>query len=581
MVGGIAGHTTSVPSSIEAMEAVLQHRGTRSFYHSSTEGFTLVGLSPFDPTISPFSSAASRAESDSALGIAGEVRDAQGKTWQAEELLEQLMQHGIEVLFPLRGAFTLYFQQGQDLWIFRDPVGRRTIFYAYQNGHFYFATEVKGIWAHPQFEAKLHRQAIATYFTFSFLPLGETMLEDVYEVPAGSYVHYRKGGSPTVHRYFECEAIPKAEEASENYWCERIRNEVDAEISRAMARTQSVGVFLSGGLDSSLITARVQHLLPHRVPTFSIHFGKKYQNELAFAAMVAEQHQTEHHEVLIRPKHFLPSLRETIWYLDDPVGDPITVPNFELAKYARQYCKLIFNGEGGDPCFGGPKNIPMMLGHWYAGGTSNVRERANAYLASYRRGFTTLNELLLPNIWNGAEGTKRLEEILIPFLEDKRPANFLDKLMIINMRLKGAHLILPKVERMLGAHQLTPISPLFTREIVESSLAMPSTLKLQKGIEKYILKRAFASDLPPAVVERPKSGMRVPVQYWFQGEMKRYAKHLLHSKKIEEIGLFNSDVVRRLLRYDSESGLKRHGLLLWMLTTFEIWRRIFIEKERV
>ena len=156
----------------------------------------------------------------------------------------------------------------------------------------------------------------------------------------------------------------------------------------------------------------------------------------------------------------------------------------------------------------------------------------------------------------------------------------LDKLQAINIRLKGAHLILPKVDRMTGAWGLRQLAPLFDERLIEMSFRMPPRLKLDRGVEKVILKRAYERDLPPEVIARPKSGMRVPVHFWFKGEMKKYARKILSPRKLREVGIFDQRRVRQLLDYDIDGGPARYGLRLWMLITFEIWRRIVVEGER-
>jgi asparagine synthase (glutamine-hydrolysing) len=243
--------------------------------------------------------------------------------------------------------------------------------------------------------------------------------------------------------------------------------------------------------------------------------------------------------------------------------------------------RWVFNGEGGDPLFGGPKNIPMLLHHWYGGVERGALHRESLYLDSYRRAYDDLQQLLTPE-WRACyDQCSELENTLTPFFACRRPRHFLDKLMAINIRLKGAHLILPKVERMTAAWGLTVLSPLFDSRLVQLSFQMPPGLKLDRGVEKAIMKRAYREELPSAVVDRPKSGMRVPVHYWFRGEMKRYARRILGRKALRSAGIFNPDRVQQLLRYDIEEGRGRYGLRLWMLITFEIWRRIVIEREAV
>jgi asparagine synthase (glutamine-hydrolysing) len=202
------------------------------------------------------------------------------------------------------------------------------------------------------------------------------------------------------------------------------------------------------------------------------------------------------------------------------------------------------------------------------------------YVASFRRAYDDLQQLLNPDYLKYIDTERDLYSIISPFLESDL-SHFLDKLMLINIRLKGAHLILPKVERMTAAWGLTAHAPLFDEELVKLSFAMPAGLKLARGIEKIVLKRAYEGDIPAEVIARPKSGMRVPVHYWFQKEMKRYAKKILSRKAVRSVGIFNEKRVQQLLDYDIEGAPGRYGLRLWMLITFEIWRRIVVDGEAV
>ena len=236
--------------------------------------------------------------------------------------------------------------------------------------------------------------------------------------------------------------------------------------------------------------------------------------------------------------------------------------------------------KGEHPCFGGPKNLPMMLAHWY-GGERLPGFRERAYLESYRRGYELVNRILVPDWRRQVDLAHDLEDVLRPFFDCPRPVTMLDKLMAINVRLKGAHLILPKVERMLGAVGVTPLSPLFSREMVQLSFQLPAHLKLAAGKEKVILKRAYSELLPTEVIERPKSGMRVPVHFWFQKEMRRYVRHLLSPRNVRRAGIFDPETVRQIVKYEMECRGGRFGLRLWMLVTFELWRRIVVEGEPV
>jgi len=486
------------------------------------------------------------------------------------------LREGIAFTENLHGSFVLAIVSEQRLYLVRDASGLRTIYYALQNGVFSFAVETKGICAVPGFRPELNPAGVFQYLTYSFVPLAGTMLRDVHELPAGHQLLFEPAtGQMSPHNYFPLAPIPKHPDTSEAYWTGRLRQEIDEDIAQKIAGHEEVGVFLSGGLDSSIIAARVAQLHHRPIHTFSINFGTKYPHENAFAQLVAQRYRTIHHEVTVNPRDFNRRLPEIIRALDEPSGDPITAPNFELARFARGKVSCIFNGEGGDPCFGGPKNMSMLLSEWY-GLEQPTGYREKAYLATYRRGYQHLDRLLAPELLQQLDEGAHLESLLTPFFAAP-DRSFLDKLMAINIKLKGAHLILPKVERMLGAQDFVPYAPLFSRKIITSSMAMPTTLKLLQGVEKYILKRAYACDVPEPIIQRPKSGMRVPVRYWFQGELRRTAKRVLQPKNVAAAGLFQPATIKELLRYDKDVGLDRHGLLLWMILTLELWRRDFLE----
>ena len=296
---------------------------------------------------------------------------------------------------------------------------------------------------------------------------------------------------------------------------------------------------------------------------------------------MADRLGTDHEEVLIRPRSFLPRLRRMLWYLDEPIGDPVTMPNFELSRHVARDHRFIMNGEGGDPLFGGPKNLVMMLHHWYGGVERDATFRERAYLASYRRAYEELGRLLTPEWRAQYDAEEALEGILTPFFRAERPRSFLDKLMAINIRMKGAHLILPKVERLTAAAGLVTLSPLFDQRLIELSFRMPGRMKMRAGVEKVVIKGAYEDALPESVIRRPKMGMAVPVHFWLQGEMKRYAKSILSKRSLRRTGIFEPERVKRLLAYDTEEGPGRYGLRLWMLVTFEIWRRLVVEGEAV
>ncbi|MCR9145434.1 MAG: asparagine synthase-related protein [bacterium] len=526
------------------------------------------------------------------LMIAGHIFNE----YKPAQILAAYCDQGPLAFASIRGAFvlSLYDAHSGLLRLVRDPGGERSLYYGQHAGRLFFASEPAAVLAAPGFPRALRPTAVSQYLSFSFVPGFRTMLEDLYELPAGHYLEFstrEARATPRLVRYFEFEDRETTEDAgtiaastaSDTRLVQGFRATLtDCVRERLACATDDPGVFLSGGLDSSLVAALVRQLHSGPLRTYALHFGRKYPNELRHARAVADRIGSVHREIEIQPRSFLERMENMILRLGVPIGDPVTIGNYELARQVAQETGHIFNGEGGDPCFGGPKNIPMMLSHWYGaqdrtGG--DARSRARAYLGTYQRCYEELPGILSPDFAGGFDSSADLEEILIPFFEAERPNTFLKKLLAINIRLKGAHLILPKVERMTGAWGLQSWAPLFDRRMIEAAMALPPHLLLHRGVEKIVLKRAFENDLPREIIERPKSGMRVPVYFWFQGELKRFAKKILHPREIRRAGIFNEHRVKQLLKYDIEEGAGRFGIRLWMLLTFEIWRRTVVERE--
>ena len=569
------------PALADRMAGALRHRGHRHAVDSVTDECTIGHVTDFDPHDRRRLGVGLDEREDLSVAVVGFLTAGQHGVPQPGDLLETYRRQGPSIFESLSGAFIVVLRDGDNLILARDGAGVRTAYFARCKKRFVFASEPKAILCASDFRRELRPAAVLQYLTFSFVPGSGTMLSNMHELLPGHFVTLNGAADPTPERYFHFEDPDNNGDRlrTQSNWVERFRTTHESAVARRLPHSEPVGVTLSGGLDSSIVTAEVARQHSDRVLSYAIHFGNGYPNELEFAKSVATRCETEHHEIEIRPVDFLPRLREAIWHLDEPIGDPVTMPNFEVSRRIAGDVCFVFNGEGGDPCFGGPKNIPMMLAHWYGGVPRRRHFREYAYLASYRRCFDDLEHLLTPEFLAEIDFERDLVGVLTPFFETESPSRFLDKLAAINIRLKGAHLILPKVERMTGATGLVPLSPLFDEELIRFSFTMPPQLRLAAGIEKVVLKEAYADALPEAVIHRPKSGMRVPVHYWFRKEMRRYAKRLLSRRSLKAEGIFRPQRVKQLLDYDIEEGPGRYGLRLWMLITFEIWRRITLDGE--
>ena len=603
-MGALCGFTGTPDAHLLAvMRDALTHRG-RQFLSRETDYGTVGLWTPFDDGPREVRGSGIFETAGRLVGVAGHrpLPAIHAAATDAERIADSLDPDAATA----SGDFVACILDAGGATLVRDAAGVRSIYHATHAGRLFFSSEPKAIWGIPGFPRRLSVPALAQYLTFSFVPGRGTMLRDVFSLPAGHLLRWTPDGAgpgkERLQRYFfferpgndgnedfpepaERSGADRADAISDGAWVERFRQVFSDAVAERLPENGPAAVFLSGGLDSSIVAAEVAQQTARRtdrrVPTYALHFGAEYPNELPFAAAVARRCGTDHTEVLIRPRDFLPRLRRMVWHLDDPIGDPITMPNFELASRVSDTTRWVFNGEGGDPCFGGPKNIPMLLEHFYGGLTRGPRFREQAYLASYRRGYEELARLLTPEARSELDEARDLDGVLTPFFERDQPPLFLDKLAAINVRLKGAELILPKVERMLSASGVTSLSPLFTGAMVRFSFQLPPRMKLRAGVEKIVLKRAYEDFLPAEVIRRPKSGMRVPVHFWFRGELKRFARKILSRRELSRVGLFDPDRVQQLLNYRTEEGPGRYGIRLWMLVTFEIWRRIVLEGESV
>ncbi len=506
-----------------------------------------------------------------------------GKQHPAEGENKDRIEHAIN---DMDGAFCLACMADDTFYLVREPSGTKVVYWAQFGETLVFASEIKALLKWQKKSFSIRPGAILEYLSFSYIPGEKTMFEGIYELQPGHLLTWHQG-TIDIKPYFDLDQYESTEQgAPESYHVERVRSAISSSVENCCAAyKETPGVFLSGGVDSSSVLAFAQQLQPTtQLKTFSIHFGSKYANECDYINLMTQKYQTKHRWLEVTPKTFMRNLHEIIWRLDDPIGDPVTVPNYLLAALAAQETDVVLNGEGGDPCFGGPKNLPMLLGMLY--GPLPGQEESNwlehLYLKSYRRCYEDLDRLVNPDIITAAGGKQALTKVISPYFGVKRPLNFINKLMAANIRLKGSNLIQVKVDKMTSAHHLLALPPLFSKQVIETSMACPASYKLKGRVEKSVLKKAVAGLVPQAIIDRPKSGMMVPVRFWFQGEMKRFAKHIFNKKRIEQLGIFNPAYIKELQKYEiGNIAGRRHGLKLWMLLTFMLWHEQMVGTTHV
>lgn len=477
-------------------------------------------------------------------------------------------------LRTLSGAFALAWQKGPaELTLLRDPMGERTLFYARSGPGLIFASSLELLLQSGLLPRELNLDVLTRYLSYAYLPGRETLIKGVFELLPGEKLCWQ-GGQIATQDYWH---LPASEpDIDPERARQGLREAIEVAVERRLPAQEAICASLSGGIDSSLVVALLARLSPRPVHTWSVSFGKAYRNELPFSQAVAEAYHTRHQVLEVHPRTVLYFLDETLALLGNPIGDPLTVPNALLFRAASEVGPVLFNGEGGDPLFGGPKNIPMLLSLLYASEDQDpVQATVMTYLKSYRKLYNDLPQLLSPATQQ-ALTPDLLEADLRPWFEAKAGKSLVQKLMAVNTRLKGAHHILYKVNAISRALGMLPASPLFDSEVAKWAFRLPPQLKLQGSEEKYLLKQAVMDLLPEQVLKRPKSGMQVPVELWFRpgGPLHREAKKRL--KNLARYPWFNAAYLNQLIAWELGGYLPRHGIKVWILLSLEAWLRHYL-----
>lgn len=459
------------------------------------------------------------------------------------------------------------------LHLIRDAIGHRSLYWGRRpDGHVVWGHRVHDVLAQGV-ARRLDSAAVATFLSTAYIPGTATLVEGVRAVPAGTELIFDGDAAPTAVPFAPLPASPPVFDP-EPVLRSRLRATLEACVDRLLLPGR-VGATLSGGIDSSLVVALARRRT--ELTTLSIAFGPEHKDELQFSGMVAAHVGARHEIVLVRPEDVVRHLDTTVAALSEPNGDPLTVPNLMLFEAARDLgLRSVFNGEGGDPCFGGPKNAPLLLSEVY-GERDDAWPRERAYLRAHQRLWDELPAALTPDFAASVPpGT--VEALVTPWLVDPRWPSFLDRLMAINVTWKGAGHILPKVEHLSQRVGVTACSPLFDREVVWEAFSIPAELKRRGSIEKHLLKEAVRDLLPDAIVDRPKSGMMVPVEAWFSGPLEALARERLLDG-LAPRRIVARDYLERLLDR-RQGGLRpRRGIKLWLLLTLESWLRGVLDRE--
>jgi asparagine synthase (glutamine-hydrolysing) len=489
----------------------------------------------------------------------------------------------------LDGSFAAAVWDADDerLTLVTNPFGLRSLCFVEHGSTLYFASECKQLLAIPGLPIEIDPLAIHSYLTFSFVAGPRLPIRGVRRVQPGRVAELRRG-TWTQRSYVRLrESIDPALEddaAAASHVDALGRAAVRARLRSQSTGTGEVGVYLSGGLDSSAVG---RWLLDEgaRVNAISLDFGD-FGVERAEAELAAKALGLSLTFVDASAATVAPILGDLAWRMDLPLGDGVTGPHYLLGRAAREAgLTSIFNGEGGDQLFGGWSNKPMIVAEMYGEPLPTARGRAEMYLASYHRFYRLEHELYtdafaeqVASDSSGDDDERRL--LLERELGNPDMTTFMGRLRRTDIALKGHDNIMPRAERIAGGFGLDVRSPLFDRAMTEASFTFPPRHKLRGVCEKDVLKRAMSGRLPDEIVWREKSGMCVPTSHWVLGPLRDLVADLLGPRSIAARGLFRADYVASL-REGQDQAIelrpRRIGEKLWALLMLELWLRSFID----
>ena len=514
-----------------------------------------------------------------------------------ETLVHLYEQEGVEGLHRLRGMFAygIWDARRRRVFLARDRFGKKPLYYAVVPQGLYFGSELKCLRV-AGVPSEIDEEALRLFFQFTYIPEPLTCFRAVKKLPPGSWMTYDADGTVRQGRYWQFPTPVAATPAdfSETEVCARLRAKFDESVRIRMIADVPLGAFLSGGIDSSSVVASMALASPEPVRTFSIGFEESAFNELEYAAMVARQYRTDHHEIVVRPDA-VDLVSRLVRHFDEPFGDSSAIPTFVVSEFAVKHVKVALSGDGGDELFAGydrfqaldrlreldrvPQGLRAFVS-WaadclpysaYGKNYLHMLSRATAlerYFESNFAPWLLRNELLQPKWMLPADGAylaRALAGFLLPGDSDLlSQALFFET----TQNLPGDMLV--KVDRMSMANSLEVRCPVLDHELAELAASIPHGWKIREGKGKYILLRALGDRLPPALLNRAKMGFGVPLSLWFRGALRSFLWDHLNNSRIEELGVVSPLFVRRML-VEHDSGRRDNSHWLWSLLMLELW----------
>ena len=524
-----------------------------------------------------------------------------------EVILHAFEEWGIDCLQRFRGMFAiaLWDNTKKELWLIRDRVGIKPLYYALDDRGIVFASEIKAILADPARKRAVNEEALFHYLSFLTTPAPMTLFDGIKKITAGTWTRISANGDVKTERWWDpWDNIELDPESPDTDVTANILSQLETAINYRKVSDVPIGVFLSGGVDSSINVALFSKSEKQPIKTFSIGYTsdqRSIADELPYARIIAEQINTDHHEYLISQNDLLGFLPEMIHYQDEPIGDPVCVPLYFVSKLARDNGVIVCQvGEGADELFWGYPSWKIFLNLEHANSwpvPRFIKKLGVQTLTAVGLGSKLYTEFLrrasqgLPIFWGGAEAfpenakwdilSPRLKEkfngrssweVIAPIrkrFEEKAPNRSpLNWMSYLDLNLRLPELLLMRVDKMSMATSIEARAPFLDHHFIKYALSISPKLKTQGGELKHIFKKAVRGLIPDQVIDRKKQGFAVPIDDWVNDKLGTTAEKTL-TDFCDATDFFDPKGVERILA----SGNARQ---IWYLLNFALWWNEFI-----
>lgn len=503
-------------------------------------------------------------------------------------------------------SFVILNEKRGKLYCFRDRAGVKPFFYYKSENDFVWASELKAIHQYPSFKKEIDGDSLQLYLEYGYVASPHTIFKNCFKLDAGSYLEIDIASNTiTQKKYWDVyDYYSQAKvNVNEGDVLEKLESLLVSSCNYRMVADVPVGVFLSGGIDSSIVAAILQKNRSEKIKTFTIGFNHAGFDEAPHARAIADYLGTEHHEFYCTEKEAQDVIKLLPSMYDEPCGDSSAIPTYLVSKMAKEKVTVALSADGGDETFFGYNSYPAMLGRY-----NQVKKMPVLFKLALRTSIPILAYIFKSNFqksrkleiyqlalkhkdfnamdfsawWNKRFHAKDMKQLLLKFNPKSRETFFternvktakieeMDQLMALDYKAMLVDDLLTKVDRATMAVSLEGREPLLDHRLIEYAATLPAELKYKERTQKYLLKEIAYKYIPKKLLDRPKSGFSIPLKHWFRGDMKYLLDEYLSPDFLNKQGLFNSNYVQGLLDkyYKGQDDTFEQ---IWFILMFQMW----------